>query len=98
VRSPGAEADVDLAFERARAAQAVWALTEFAERRAILLRFHDLLLDRRDEILDLLQLETGKARRHAFEEVLDVATVARYYANTAERHLRPRRRRGPCRC
>ena len=34
-----------------------------------------------------LQIESGKARRHAFEEVLDVAIVARYYANTAERHL-----------
>ncbi len=90
----GTEADVELAFERARAAQAAWAATSFTQRRAILLRFHDLVLDRRDEILDLLQLETGKARRHALEEVLDVATVARYYANTAERHLRPRRRQG----
>ena len=71
-----------------------WARTSFAERAAILLRFHDLVLDRQDEILDLLQLESGKARRHAFEEVLDVAIVARYYANTAERHLAPRRRRG----
>ena len=52
------------------------------------------MLARQDEILDLIQLESGKARKHAFEEVLDVAIVARYYANTAERHLRPRRRRG----
>ncbi len=88
------EADVDVAFERARAAQTAWEGTSFAERRRILLRFHDLVLSRRDELLDLIQLESGKARRHAFEEVLDVATVARYYANTAERHLRASRRRG----
>ena len=50
----------------------------------VLLRFHDLVLARQDEILDLVQIESGKARRHAFEEVLDVAIVARYYANTAE--------------
>jgi succinate-semialdehyde dehydrogenase/glutarate-semialdehyde dehydrogenase len=88
------DADVDVAFERARAAQRLWADSSFGERRRVLLRFHDLLLSRRDELLDLIQLETGKARRHAVEEVLDVASVARYYANTAERHLRPRRRRG----
>ena len=64
------------------------------ERKRILLRYHDLVLARQDEILDLLQLESGKARRHAFEEVLDAAIVARYYANTAEQHLAPRRRRG----
>ena len=33
------------------------------------LRLHDLVLDRQDEVLDLVQLETGKARRHALEEV-----------------------------
>jgi succinate-semialdehyde dehydrogenase/glutarate-semialdehyde dehydrogenase len=86
--------DVSAAIERARAAQAAWAGTSFKERRAVLLRFHDLLLARQDEILDLVQLESGKARKHAFEEVLDVAIVARYYANTAERHLRSRRARG----
>src|SRR4051795_9408287 len=86
--------DVEAAVERARAAQAAWARTGWDERRAILLRFHDAVLDRQDELLDLLQLESGKARRHAFEEIMDVAAVSRYYARTAERHLRPRRRRG----
>ena len=86
--------DVAAAIERAREAQRAWARTRFAERRAVLLRYHDLVLDRQDEILDLLQLESGKARRHAFEEVLDGAIVARYYANTAEDFLRPRRRQG----
>src|SRR5687767_1021901 len=72
--------DVRAAIARAREAQAAWARTGFAERRRVLLRFHDLVLERQDEVLDLLQLESGKARRHAFEEVLDVAIVARYYA------------------
>ena len=54
----------------------------FPSRNAgrVFLRFHDLLLHRQDEVLDLIQLETGKARRHAFEEILDTAVVARYYA------------------
>src|SRR5919199_2806307 len=86
--------DVRGAVARAHTAQAAWARTSFAERRAILLRYHDLVLARQDEILDLIQLESGKARRHAFEEVLDVAIVSRYYANTLARHLSPHRRRG----
>jgi succinate-semialdehyde dehydrogenase / glutarate-semialdehyde dehydrogenase len=86
--------DIGLALKRAAAAQDSWARTSFADRRRILLRVHDLVLNRQDEVLDLLQLESGKARRHALEEVLDVAIVARYYANTAQRHLGPRRRRG----
>src|SRR4051812_7951769 len=86
--------DVAPAIARARAAQVGWAQTSFAERKAILLRFHDLMLARQEEILDLVQLESGKARRHAFEEVLDVAIVSRYYANTAAKHLRSHRRRG----
>ena len=86
--------DVELAVDRARSAQAVWARTSWDERERVLLRFHDLVLGRREEMLDLLQLEAGKARAHAFEEFLDVAIVARYYARSAERHLRVRRRRG----
>ena len=86
--------DVRAAVIRARAVQEVWSQTSFAERRRILLGYHDLVLARQEELLDLVQLESGKARRHAFEEVLDAAVVARYYANTAERHLKPRRRRG----
>ena len=45
--------DVDAAFVRARAAQKAWAATPLSERRRIMLRFHDLVLDRRDEALDL---------------------------------------------
>lgn len=88
------EADVDLAVRLASAAQPAWSGRSFAERAAVFLRFHDLLLDRQEEVLDLIQLETGKARRHAFEEVLDTAVVSRYYAIHAERFLRPKRRRG----
>src|SRR4051794_38584914 len=86
--------DVRAAIGRARAAQEEWAKTSFGERKRILMRYHDLVLDRQEELLDLLQIESGKARRHAFEEVLDVAITARYYANTAEEHLKPRKRQG----
>ncbi|MER7419306.1 succinic semialdehyde dehydrogenase [Micromonospora peucetia] len=87
-------ADVDGAFADARAAQRPWAGLPVARRAAVLLRLHDLVLDRQAEGLDLVQLEAGKARRHAVEEVLDVAINARYHARTAARLLRPRRRAG----
>jgi succinate-semialdehyde dehydrogenase/glutarate-semialdehyde dehydrogenase len=86
--------DVDAAVRRARAAQMSWRETSFAERKRILLRYHDLVLSRQDEVLDVIQLESGKARRHGFEEILDTAMAARYYARSAERHLRTRRRAG----
>ena len=90
----GTVADIDAAVSRARAAQAAWSARSFADRATLFLRFHDLLMRRQDEVLDLIQWETGKARRHAFEEILDTAQVTRYYARRAERLLRARRRKG----
>lgn len=86
--------DVDEAFRRARAAQRAWARTSLEQRATALLRLHDIVLDRQDEILDLIQLESGKARKHAFDEPLHIALTARYYARTAHRHLDPRRAAG----
>ena len=90
----GAPADVVAACAQAREAQQEWAQRSFAARAAVMLRFHDLVIDNSAEILDIIQLESGKARRHAFEEVLDVAIQARYYAHTAAAFLEPRRRQG----
>ncbi len=90
----GTAADVGYAVERARKVQAGWAARPVAERAAVLLRFHDLLLERTQEGLDVVQLESGKARTDAFSEYADVAIVARYYGVHGERHLRPERRAG----
>ncbi|GAA3297809.1 succinic semialdehyde dehydrogenase [Streptomyces cinereospinus] len=86
--------DVQHAFAAARAAQAVWARTPLRQRAAVLLRFHDLVLERQAEVLDLIQLETGKARLHAHEEVQAVAVAARHYGRTAAAFLRPKRHAG----
>ncbi|KOV93471.1 succinate-semialdehyde dehydrogenase [Streptomyces sp. NRRL B-1140] len=86
--------DVATAFELARAAQAVWAQTSVRQRAAVLLRFHDLVLERQAEVLDLIQLETGKARLHAHEEVQAVAVAARHYGRKAPAYLRPKRHAG----
>ncbi|MFL1444211.1 succinic semialdehyde dehydrogenase [Nocardiopsis protaetiae] len=87
-------ADVEAALARARTAQEAWAATPPRERRRIILRYHDLVIERRDEAMDLMQAENGKTRRDAFLEVTDIALTARYYARSAAGLLSPKRRRG----
>jgi len=87
-------ADVTMAVAAARAAQRGWARTPMEVRSGIMLRFHDLVLERQVEILDYIQLESGKTRAHAFEEIIDVAAVARHYARSAGGYLRARRHAG----
>ena len=78
-------ADVAEAYARARRAQESWARTPLAERAAMLLRLHDLVLDRQDEILDLIVLGVGQGPQ---------ARVRRAGARRADRPLlRPHRPR-----
>jgi succinate-semialdehyde dehydrogenase/glutarate-semialdehyde dehydrogenase len=86
--------DVVAAVDRARAAQPAWAALGARNRSRILLRFHDLLLAEVDTAVDIVQLEGGKARVGAWEEVIDLIGTARYYANMGPRLTRRRRRQG----
>ncbi len=86
------ETDVIAAVAAARDTQQRWAATSLRSRADVLLRLHDILLDRQVEVLDLIQLESGKARLHAFEEVVDTALCARHYGRSASAYLRTRRR------
>ena len=90
----GRPADVEAACASAREAQAAWARRPIEERARVFLRYHDLVIASAQELLDLIQLESGKARIHAYEEVLDVAIQARYYAHAAEGYLREQRKQG----
>ena len=89
-----APSDLDHAMAIARAAQVDWAGVPIKERIRVFRRFRALLLDRVEDVLDVLQLETGKARRHAFEELADVSFVCSYYCHVAAPLLGSRRRRG----
>ena len=86
--------DVDVAFEKARGAQQAWGGLSFGQRKAVMMRFHDLVLEHQTTLLDTVQWETGKSRASAFDEVADIALTTRYYANSAEQHLRPEKRQG----
>jgi succinate-semialdehyde dehydrogenase/glutarate-semialdehyde dehydrogenase len=63
-----------------------------AARARVVRRFHDLVLDGRNRILDTIQSESGKARRDAFAEIVTVAGTARYYLANAADHLKVKRR------
>jgi succinate-semialdehyde dehydrogenase/glutarate-semialdehyde dehydrogenase len=85
--------DIRDAVSQAREAQDRWKRLSFARRAQVLGRFHDLILDRRQQILDTIQSETGKARRDALAELITVAGTARYYIAHGARHLRAKRHR-----
>lgn len=85
--------DVAAAFAKARGAQARWASVTPAARAKIFRRYHDLVLGN-EQLLDLVQAQTGKARYSAVEESLDVAGMSLYYARYGPGFLEPRRRRG----
>ena len=84
--------DVRTAVDRARKVGEQWAALPINDRARIVGRFHDLLIDRADLALDLVQLEAGKARVPAMEEVYDAVATTRYYLNTAPRLLKRQRR------
>lgn len=86
--------DVAEAADRVRRAQSAWARTSTGDRAAVLGRLHDLLMSNVDDLLDLIQVESGKSRMSAYEEVQHLALTARYYARRTPRLLAPHRRSG----
>ncbi|MCT1656010.1 aldehyde dehydrogenase family protein [Brevibacterium luteolum] len=87
-------ADVEAAIARASRAQTAWAARSVRERAAVFLTLHDLIRRSEELLLDVVQAETGKARQHAYDEVLDSYNVCRFTALAAPRTLRTTRRRG----
>ena len=89
------EKDIADAFAEARRAQAEWASWPVAKRMKVFKKFHALLLRNNETVVDLIQAESGKARRMAFEETCDVPMVISHYLKRAPKLLKPVRRGGP---
>ncbi|WP_068007205.1 succinic semialdehyde dehydrogenase [Nocardia pseudobrasiliensis] len=87
------QADFAVAFDRARKAQQVWATLSPRNRAALALTLHDLILGD-NNLIEILQAETGKLRGAAVEESLTTAGVALYYARNTSAFLKPRARTG----
>ncbi|WP_138004771.1 succinic semialdehyde dehydrogenase [Halalkalirubrum salinum] len=86
--------DVETIVDRARAAQTTWTEWPVEKRVAVLDRFCDSLLEHRRDLLDLIQLETGKPRHNAVEELLDAVGTCTYYVDTAPKLVESERRSG----
>ncbi|WP_253719821.1 succinic semialdehyde dehydrogenase [Brevibacterium renqingii] len=87
-------ADVEAAYTTARIAARAWAAQSPEHRAKVLMRLHSTLRRHEDLLLDVIQFETGKARIHAYDEVLDTFNVLRHYGVMTSQYLRPERRRG----
>ena len=86
--------DVAAAIQKARQAQPAWAKTSMAERAAIVERAMKIVLERQDEIIDIVVKETGKARTDAMSmEVFSVVDQMCYYAKNAGKFLKPHKRK-----
>ena len=87
--------DIAKAFDDARAAQQVWASWSLRKRLKVLKIFHALVLENQFLITDLIQAESGKNRRMAFEESCDVPMGASHYIKRAPSVLKDRKHAGP---
>lgn len=88
------DADVRAAVDTARDGQAAWGATSLKDRAAVLLRLHDLVMKNEDTILDLIQVENGKSRSHAYDELMDIYNCCRFYAVNAKKAFGPQRHAG----
>ncbi len=80
-------ADVRTAAERAQQAQQEWMARPVSERVEAIEQFVSLVRGSQSDLLDLVQLESGKARYDAMEEILDVVATAGHYADRAPEYL-----------
>ncbi len=64
-----------------------WRKTDFAERRAALLRVSDVLFANKNEYATLIAQEMGKPFKESIAEVEKCANAAKYFAENAERML-----------
>jgi acyl-CoA reductase-like NAD-dependent aldehyde dehydrogenase len=84
-------AEVRAAVERARKAQPAWAALSFEERGRYLERAVRVILEREDELLDVLVSETGKPRLEALaSELVTACDALQFYAKRAKRVLAER--------
>lgn len=86
--------DVRAALKTARKAQPAWAALSFNKRAQYLKRALKILHERRDEFINVIVSETGKARTDALlVEIFAASDALHYYAKNTERFLRSENKR-----
>ncbi len=81
--------EVRAAVQKAREAFRVWSALELKQRAEVLLSARDLLLQHREELVELICNENGKPRLEALVEITYVCDVITFYAKQGRRFLKP---------
>ncbi len=84
------DADIDAMVNAARQAAPSWSALSIQRRSELLVRARDIMLDRRDELLDLMISETGKPRSDATIDLLNLSETISYYTSNGPRLLADR--------
>lgn len=71
--------EVRATVARARRAQAAWGILPVAERCTRLLRLRDAIVERAEEIVDVVSRECGKPREDALSEITIAVDLLTYY-------------------
>lgn len=86
--------DVALRFQSAREAQPAWAAIGGKARARVASQLVDSLIAKQEDLMDMLQKETGKSRSHAFEEITGALAAISYYAKVAPKLMKRQKVRG----
>jgi acyl-CoA reductase-like NAD-dependent aldehyde dehydrogenase len=83
--------EVAARLERARAAQAAWRETSFEQRRRVVRRVLEHLLDHTDELCRMISRDSGKTLENATVEMWPICEMLRWNLAHAEDALRPQK-------
>jgi acyl-CoA reductase-like NAD-dependent aldehyde dehydrogenase len=86
--------DVAMKFQTGREAQRAWDNLGASARAKIAHKLVDVLIANQEQLMDVLQKETGKSRMHAFEEVTGALAAISYYAKMTPKLLKRKKVRG----
>lgn len=81
----GGEAEATAAVEAAAAAFPEWSKTTAYERAKLLIKWHDLLLEHKEEIGEILTKEMGKPLKEAIGEIEYSASFISWFAEEGKR-------------
>lgn len=76
--------DVDVVMSSAKKSQKYWAQTTIAERAALLYKVADLLVEKKEELGNLLMMEIAKDKKSSVSEVVRTADFLRFTADAAK--------------
>ncbi len=86
------EEEVNNAVKKSRGVFEVWKRTPFAERRRIVMRAREVILQEADAIAKLISDEMGKPIAEAHSaEITPVLDLMQFFANKTEKMLRPKK-------